>query len=419
MDELYKRLLKINSLIKAIVPKIKEGQMNPSIKMPKAPEAPKGASSMMPKLPNIKTANTSSKLPGLMPASAKDPKKVAQQLKNKSVKPSTSMEMIKFEDNGQWNLVKKKDESTIKLENSPTSLAHLNTVNPTIHGWGYGHSSPEQDKLMHGIQMSGGKPIGDGIASAIKTKSTSHSDPIYLKNASLHPDREARGHNDLDSAHREVLYHNLARDFFNMGKYVPTTSGFQHEGHNYSAQKAVPHASHVELTNGEVANPKHAKLLSKLHDSGEMHKLSIMDNLMGHHDRHHHNYLIDKNGNNLHLIDNGTAFDYKNFDTHDTPHFHRLATSDTHRKHIGRKDDSKLHPEALKWLNNLDEKKAAEIFANHSYPQDAEHVKGFQTRLRALKKAANEGKYKDVKSLLTQNRLSSGPMYNHKKKEAA
>lgn len=415
MDSLYKRLLKINSLIKAIAPKIKQIQATPSIKMPNAaPKTPKIG--MTPKMPSMKPTNTAPKIPGMTPASTKDPTKVAQQLKNQTPKAS-SMDMVKFEDNGQWSLIKKKDDSTtVKLETTPTSLASHNTINPKIHGWGFGHSSPDQDKLMHGVKMTGGKPLGEGVASAVKTTSSSHSHPLILKNASMHPDRELRGHNDLTSAHREVLYHNMARDFFGMGKHVPTTSGFQHEGHHYSVQKAVPNASHVTVENGGIANPKHGRLIGKMHDSGDLHKLALMDNIMGHHDRHRHNYLVDNKGENLHLIDNGTAFDYKNFDVSNTSHFHRLSKGNN--KHIGNKDDSKLHPEALKWLNGLDEKKASELFANHSYAQDADHVKGFQTRLKSIKEAANKGEYKDVTELLTNNRLSTGPLYNHDKEAA-
>ena len=73
--------------------------------------------SPMPQLPQIKqppmtTQTVSSsqvtKLPGLAPKNMKDPKKVAQQLKNGEVRAQT-LDMLKFNENGQWSLHKVDD----------------------------------------------------------------------------------------------------------------------------------------------------------------------------------------------------------------------------------------------------------------------------------------------------------------------
>ena len=85
MDSLFKKLDELSDLLKKA-----QAQFNPSIKMPKPPKA-----GIVPKQP---------KIPGMTPSSKKDPAKVAQQLKNKELKPKT--EMTSFNSGGQWSLNK-------------------------------------------------------------------------------------------------------------------------------------------------------------------------------------------------------------------------------------------------------------------------------------------------------------------------
>lgn len=78
METLEKKLLEIQELIKAL------GSLLPSPTKPKAPKAPTVA-----------------------PTTKKNPLKVAQQIKEPSIKKlavSTAKEMIKFDDNGQWKI---------------------------------------------------------------------------------------------------------------------------------------------------------------------------------------------------------------------------------------------------------------------------------------------------------------------------
>jgi len=79
MDELFKKLDALSDLLK---------NFNASIKMPKmsSPNVPKPDAGI-------------SKLPTPGPKSKKDPKKIAEQLKNKELKPK-----IKIAANGQWSM---------------------------------------------------------------------------------------------------------------------------------------------------------------------------------------------------------------------------------------------------------------------------------------------------------------------------
>jgi len=88
---------KIEELKKALgVVKPKENNLVPALSLPAVKPLSISASS---------GSTTKSKLPGVAPASGKDPKKMAEQLKNpRPTKPK--VEMLKFDKNGQWSLDK-------------------------------------------------------------------------------------------------------------------------------------------------------------------------------------------------------------------------------------------------------------------------------------------------------------------------
>lgn len=96
MDELVKKLSNIRDLIKAIKASTSPIQSIPAIKPPSPP-------SMTPK------ANTT-KMPGVNPNSKKDPRKVAQQIKDGSMSTKTQKIMFK---NEPWSEddIKKADEN--------------------------------------------------------------------------------------------------------------------------------------------------------------------------------------------------------------------------------------------------------------------------------------------------------------------
>jgi hypothetical protein len=96
MEELVKKLTQLTDLLKAL----------------KKPDAPKGPA--LPTLPAIKPPAPPSMTPtksaapkigiGSGPNSKKDPKKVAQQIKDGSMSTKTQKVMLKTDKNGQWQL---------------------------------------------------------------------------------------------------------------------------------------------------------------------------------------------------------------------------------------------------------------------------------------------------------------------------
>lgn len=424
MDELSQ---KVEDLLKSLL-SLKTGAsknvMVPAIKPPTL------------KTPSIKQPSASKIPSALPPPSKKDPVKVAEQLKNPNP-GKVNVEVLKVENNGQWTLTKaigSKVEGIGPANRAARNAAKLATP---VHAENEGfpnHNSSEQKKLIHGLEIHNTTPMSGGHAGgAHQATNPLINKNVVLKRAPDHANAAERGHheNGFNSARREVLFHNMAHGFFGMGEHVPTTAGFTRNRIDYSAQEMQPTASHDRLKKrpedqldeaepgenpfeqkpkmNEFADPSHADTFKKLHESGQLHKMALMDNIMGHHDRHSGNYMMDK-GDKLHLIDNGTSFDYKNFDKGHYPDYLNRA-EDTNIKGMGL-DNSKVHPEAAKWLNSLDPEKAKELLASHGHDENSPATQGFLRRLQGMKNAVNNGQehYKNMDNLIDKNRLTSGPI---------
>jgi hypothetical protein len=94
MSDLANKLEQLLKSLAAMKPKSAGNSLVPALKMPTVKPL-----SISP------VASAKPKLPGASPASSKDPKKMAEQLKNpKPKKPK--IEVLKVEKNGQWSLEK-------------------------------------------------------------------------------------------------------------------------------------------------------------------------------------------------------------------------------------------------------------------------------------------------------------------------
>lgn len=407
IEQLYKSLLSLkqDTAKNAFVPAIKP-QVN-SFKLPK---------------PSIKTTT---KIPGgLPPPSKKNPIKVAEQLKRPQP-GKVSMEVLKVEDNGQWTLSKAvpaisaiadtaispRGANGTKIEgqqaklNTATSarLARQTTpVHADQHGWKE-HNSPAGQNLIHGLKLHEATPISSGgKQGAAFANSDNHAHTAVVKNSMDHQNREERGHtvNNFNSARREVMYHNLARDYFGLGHHVPETAGFTKNGADWSAQRKVDDVSHPDIrhhpeNNISFVNSNHEDVVRRLNNQGTLDKLAVMDNIMGHHDRHSNNVMIDNKGDNMHLIDNGTAFDYDNLDAHPIPKYRELASHDMMRGE-GDHNNENLHPAAKEWLQSLSPDKAKEMLARHGHDENSPATKGFMKRLTGMQEKVAKGNPKGI-----------------------
>lgn len=127
------------------------------------------------------------------------------------------------------------------------------------------------------------------------------------------------------SSEKAMAYHNLARDFFGMGQYLPLTSCYVHPGDRgmYHAQRYYQGAE-----NGIIPKELYAEELRKLSQSGDLHKMAIMDYVMGHGNRHVGNMILDK-CEGMKLTDNEDSFGEPNYPDymHDAEEDHKLIPS--------------------------------------------------------------------------------------------
>lgn len=408
MSRLNKKLDNLSSLLK---------QFNASIKMPK--------------IGGIKPPSVP-KAPGVAPKTQKDPVKAAEQIKNPDIKDmvmdqaKTIKESLKIAKNGQWQISKAED-TTAKL--SPADQKkNAEEIGRVANFSDAYNKRPGQKELIGGIDFANRKDkLHESQPSGVSAGSGWHKNDktggnVWVKSSKGHPNFEQRGHDQLSSARREVLFHNMAHDFFDMGKYVPTTAGFSRFGDEHSVQaevkdgKHVPRSPHDPGPGKKVQLPKeYMDTLKEMHGNGELHKLAMMDHIMGHHDRHRSNFMYDsKDKTKIHMIDNGTAFDYKNFDVRESPHYWDHAVSSI-IEGAGHKDE--MHPDAEKWLMGLDSKKAQNMMEDHGHFQSDTHSRGFDKRLKHMQELVKSGEYKTFRGLLFKNKYSTGPSYHEKNKK--
>jgi hypothetical protein len=101
MQDLISKIEELRKALGAMKPK--QDIMVPALKTP-------GVKPLT--LPPVRTSSKPTPLPGVAAPSGKDPRKMAEQLKNpKPKKPK--IEMLKFDKNGQWSLDKSGENNTV------------------------------------------------------------------------------------------------------------------------------------------------------------------------------------------------------------------------------------------------------------------------------------------------------------------
>lgn len=291
--------------------------------------------------------------------------------------------------------------TAFKILNEPQEVQLPKWVDANVHGFAH-NITHGQRQLIHGIDLN--NQSQRGVKSTL-TAGLNSDDLGWYRNLSgdlayVKPD--ANGLYDWDRSydpyfeytnednefindqrsyslpHREVLYKNLANNFFNMGHYFPETSLFVHPdtGEPFSAQKRVVGGEHFD-----ALDPTHKQIAEQMHNSGELDKLAMMDDIMGNGDRHKFNYMMVPKEfvNNTGLppaqfIDNGLALDYKNMPEHSVWGMHRAATGNL-----------EIHPEAVRWLMGLDPKQLSSQMLSHGVPPSIAKLAHDNLRNRQLR----------------------------------
>ena len=291
----------------------------------------------------------------------------------------------------------------------PEELSLPNYIHGENHGDPFLNEHPEQKELIHGINlahMDKTSPHGATKARAGKDatvgwfKSASGKEG-YVKPAVRFDSDEIQEGDPryLSTARREVVYHNLAKSFFNLGEHVPTTALFKHPetGRDHSVMEKIPFATHIQKPLKGFDNES-VNRLAQAGDNGTLDKLAIMDITMGSSDRNRFNYMSSPNPPSIHLIDNSLIFGQ---DTEIPGYIH-----DYQQIKGQNLESSPMHPMAVKYLLSLDPfALGAELIRQNVHPEIAQNT---AARLLSMQSSALMGKHSRSDILFSHSRFMEG-----------
>lgn len=297
---------------------------------------------------------------------------------------------------------------------APKSKMPPGVIDAKIHGLGSLNISPEQLKLIHGLDLSkkldeSEIPVhtADGVTEPQWKRHPSGKLVLVKGEMPDGSDAHIEG-----IARREAAYHNLAKHFFGLGDFVPTTAAVRHPLTNetHSVQEEVPDASHVDVKKfsengyGYMPEDKRQESWIRKHQvNGDLDKIHVMNMVLGNNDRHTGNLLVTPHEPHVRLIDHSHCFDYHGDHSEiKTPAYFRLQQGMRYKEEARRNPEADqhgqipdhfgnepIHPDAAKWLQSLDHEKLADL------------VRAFGVGEKAAKRAS--GSLQIIKSRLARN----------------
>ncbi len=236
------------------------------------------------------------------------------------------------------------------------------TVDAKYHGDPAFNQTPTHEKLIHGLDMDKGEfnnsDAQPGVSHHMNHwRKHPNGHALYIKGEGVihsHMNMEA-------SASNEAAYHNVARDVFGMEHYVPPVSVF----HNPKTGARMSAIGKVEGGQHHQSYLKHHKeIISNMTASGDLHKLGMMDFVMGHSDRHSGNYLMTPHGDaQMQLIDNSAILPSHKDHFFEPPDFMDDPVS----------LETPVHDNQQDWAMKLDPEKLTESLTKMNYPPAVVH----------------------------------------------
>lgn len=291
-----------------------------------------------------------------------------------------------------------------------TVINSANVTDSQLHGnYPQFNRNQKQKDLIHGINLSSARNSDENSGASFETNYWADhpsGNEVFMKGLNDRHEAETMGTEitrAFPNSKREVLFHNVANDFFGLGEHVPTTSLMQHprSGGLYSVINGVPGFNHAEASygkGGELTSENeddYERLFNIQENTGKLDKMALMDLVMGNKDRHLGNWGFGTD-NQMHLIDNGLILDpsfksyFDNRNNISYPSYLRMF-NDSKDQAMGRTYGTSLkepiHPEALKWLNTLDGNKLNQYLTEHGVPPNM--IAGALFRLNKAKQIAN------------------------------
>lgn len=266
---------------------------------------------------------------------------------------------------------KGEQSKTYRVIKPPEHLEAPSIVSHEVHGVPEYTHHPEVKDLLHGLDLGQkGEKNDMGVTKEVSWwGKNAQGKRVYVKGE----DRDADLSDDgFGTAHREALYHNLAKDFYGLGQYVVNTGIVYNPrtGDTVSVHEHAP-GSHFEWGDSEN-HPKYKAHLKALADSGDLHKIALMNMINDNGDRHQWNWLHTDDGG-LKLLDHGRAFTGQNYST---------RYPDYLEYHPDHSWNTPLHPEAAKWLQGLKADELDQQMRRHGVPEKI--INETRRRLKAV-----------------------------------
>jgi hypothetical protein len=241
------------------------------------------------------------------------------------------------------------------------------------------YNDEKQKSIVRGIDFSQveREAVSGKHAMESHWQKGAHGSHVYVKRTD--------SQSDFPQPRKEVVFHNLARDFFGMGDHVPTTAHVLHPqtGEEVAVVDGVLGRHVPRKTMNDVSVPSRHEDAEAIHSAGEngdLGKMAIMDAMMGNMDRHQHNWMLDSKGK-IKLIDHGDAFRWSGNTPDYLTQYQRVKSARTGMP----AELEPIHPAARRWAEKLDPNKLQTLMKNQMVPQ--RHIDATVKKLLGLKAA--------------------------------
>lgn len=261
-----------------------------------------------------------------------------------------------------------------KILNHPQEAHVPNWVDANLHSDPL-NNRHSQNLLFHGIDLNNPSgPAAPGTATSSVERTGWYRNLsgqlTYVKPNTTQltdwedPDQQySTAQYSFPSAYRELMYKNMANDFFGLGHVVPETATFNHpdlKDGPASLQGKIIGAEHFDR-----ANPTHKQILQALHENGDLDKYALMDMAQGNNDRHINNFMLTPRefvtsgspSRALNFHDNGLSLDYK-----------KSAATDIWNAHS--RDNLPINNNVRDWFLSLSPEEFTRQQLNHKVPEN-------------------------------------------------
>ena len=230
----------------------------------------------------------------------------------------------------------------------------------------------DQSKLLEGLYWDPSKTYHPGhheFHNPIYKLRNDSGDDAFVK--------EDQFANADKAPHKGPAYYRMAKDFFDMGDHVPVTAAIAHE--KISGGKPMQVQQFLKDARSPLdSSADWAKAMQAGRESGSLHKLAMMDMIMGNADRHIGNVMV--HDGRVYHVDNDLSFSNE---VGGYPFYVK-----PHGRHEGIGSDAP-HIDASQWLRSLSPRKLLLMSSAHGIMRG--EAAGMVGRLRALQEMDRQG----------------------------